>query len=46
MARAACEAADAAPEDAEHVEAAAYEKWAARWSGLAQWFVSGEGRES
>ncbi|GCB45399.1 hypothetical protein SNL152K_2689 [Streptomyces sp. NL15-2K] len=43
---AAREAADAAPEDAEHAEAAAYEKWAGRWSGLAQWFVSGEGRES
>ncbi|WP_407288168.1 TIGR02677 family protein [Streptomyces sp. BP-8] len=40
------EAADAAPEDAEHAEAVAYEKWAARWFGLAQWFVSGEGRES
>ncbi|MFE9941926.1 TIGR02677 family protein [Streptomyces hirsutus] len=43
---AARESADATPEDAEHAEAAAYEKWAARWSGLAQWFVSGEGRES
>ncbi|WP_405998010.1 TIGR02677 family protein [Streptomyces sp. NBC_00829] len=43
---AAREAADAAPEDAEHAQASAYEKWAARWSGLAQWFVSAEGRES
>lgn len=43
---AAREAADAAPEDAEHAEAAAQEKWAARWSGLAEWFVSAEGRES
>ncbi|KUN89196.1 TIGR02677 family protein [Streptomyces griseoruber] len=40
------EAADASPEDAEHAEAVAYERWAGRWSGLAQWFVSGEGRES
>jgi len=43
---AAREAGDAAPEDAEHAEAAAYEKWVARWSGLAEWFVSAEGRES
>ncbi|MDK1476374.1 TIGR02677 family protein [Streptomyces sp. 549] len=43
---AAREAADAAPEEAAHAEEAAYRKWAARWSGLAQWFVSGEGRES
>ncbi|MEV7233869.1 TIGR02677 family protein [Streptomyces sp. NPDC051020] len=40
------ESADAAPEDVEHARAAARERWAARWSGLAQWFVSGEGRES
>ncbi|WP_435837313.1 TIGR02677 family protein [Streptomyces aurantiacus] len=40
------EAADAAPEDAEHAQATAYERWTARWSGLAQWFVSEEGRES
>ncbi|MFE1286842.1 TIGR02677 family protein [Streptomyces sp. NPDC058751] len=40
------EAADAAFEDAEQAEAVAYERWAGRWSGLAQWFVSGEGRES
>lgn len=40
------EAADAAPEDAERAEAAAYERWTARWSGLTEWFVSGEGRES
>ncbi|MFE5215135.1 MULTISPECIES: TIGR02677 family protein [unclassified Streptomyces] len=43
---AAREAADAAPEDAERAAAVAYERWAARWSGLAEWFVSGEGRES
>jgi uncharacterized protein (TIGR02677 family) len=43
---AAREAADAAPEDSEQAEAAAREKWAARWSGLAEWFVSAEGRES
>ncbi|MGC9439531.1 TIGR02677 family protein [Streptomyces sp. WG5] len=43
---AAREAADAAPEDAERAEAVAYERWTARWSGLAEWFVSGEGRES
>ncbi|MFD7706103.1 TIGR02677 family protein [Streptomyces sp. NPDC059786] len=40
------EAADAAPGEAEHAEAAAYERCAGRWSGLAQWFVSEEGRES
>ncbi len=43
---AAREAADAAPEEAAHAEAAARQRWAARWSGLAEWFVSGEGRES
>ncbi|MGW1885704.1 TIGR02677 family protein [Streptomyces sp. NPDC001970] len=43
---AAREAGDASPDDTEHAEAAAYEKWAARWSGLADWFVSAEGRES
>ncbi|MFF2848445.1 TIGR02677 family protein [Streptomyces sp. NPDC058001] len=43
---AARDAADAAPEEAERAEATAYRKWAARWSGLAQWFVSAEGRES
>lgn len=43
---AAREAADAAPEDAEHAETVAYGRWAGRWSGLAQWFVSAEGRES
>ncbi|MFF9567014.1 TIGR02677 family protein [Streptomyces sp. NPDC014685] len=43
---AAREAVDASPDDAEHAEAVAYERWADRWSGLAQWFVSGEGRES
>ncbi|MEV7866570.1 TIGR02677 family protein [Streptomyces sp. NPDC088124] len=40
------EAGDAAPEEAGHAESVAYEKWAARWSGLAQWFVSGEGHEA
>ncbi|MET7850562.1 TIGR02677 family protein [Streptomyces avermitilis] len=40
------EAADAAFEEAERAEAVAYERWAARWSGLAQWFVSEEQRES
>ncbi|MEU9368990.1 TIGR02677 family protein [Streptomyces avermitilis] len=40
------EAADAAPEDAEHAQEAAYARWAARWSGLAHWFLSEEGRES
>jgi uncharacterized protein (TIGR02677 family) len=40
------EAADAAPEDADQAEAAAREKWAARWSGLAEWFVSSEERAS
>lgn len=43
---AAREAADAAPEEAAHAETVARERWAARWSGLAEWFVSGEGRES
>ncbi|MFE7929835.1 TIGR02677 family protein [Streptomyces sp. NPDC057456] len=43
---AAREAADAAPEEVERAEAVAYEKWVGRWSGLAQWFVSEEGRES
>lgn len=40
------EAADAAPEDAVHAEAAARTRWGARWAGLAEWFVSAEGRES
>ncbi|MFR9673314.1 TIGR02677 family protein [Streptomyces sp. TR02-1] len=40
------DAADAAPEDAAQAEKAARTRWAARWSGLAEWFVSGEGRES
>ncbi|WP_328771470.1 TIGR02677 family protein [Streptomyces sp. NBC_00286] len=43
---AAREAADAAPDEAESAEAQAYERWAARWSGLAAWFVSADGRES
>ncbi|MFM9442352.1 TIGR02677 family protein [Streptomyces acidiscabies] len=41
---AAREAADAAPEEAESAGAQAYERWAARWSGLASWFVSADGR--
>ena len=43
---AAREAADAAPDEAESAEAQAYERWAARWAGLAAWFVSADGRES
>ncbi|MCZ7416352.1 MULTISPECIES: TIGR02677 family protein [unclassified Streptomyces] len=43
---AAREATDAVPEEAELAEAAAHERWSARWSGLTRWFVSGEGRES
>ncbi|MFF4349098.1 TIGR02677 family protein [Streptomyces sp. NPDC001530] len=43
---AAREAADAAPDEAERAEAEAYERWTSRWSGLAAWFVSAEGRES
>ena len=43
---AAREAADAAPGEAESAEARAYERWVGRWSGLAAWFVSAEGRES
>ncbi|MGP4091969.1 TIGR02677 family protein [Streptomyces sp. KR55] len=43
---AAREAADAAPDEAESAEARAYERWAARWAGLAAWFVSADGRES
>ncbi|RPF44980.1 uncharacterized protein (TIGR02677 family) [Streptomyces sp. Ag109_G2-6] len=40
------EAADASPEEAGHAEREAYERWAGRWSGLAAWFISREGRES
>lgn len=40
------DAADAAPEEAAQAEKAAQARWAARWSGLAEWFVSGEERES
>jgi uncharacterized protein (TIGR02677 family) len=43
---AAREAADAAPDEAKSAEAQAYERWMGRWSGLAAWFVSAEGRES
>ncbi|MFC5724453.1 TIGR02677 family protein [Streptomyces gamaensis] len=43
---AAREAADAAPEDAEHAEREAYARWAARWDGLGDWFISRDGRES
>ncbi|MEU6261417.1 TIGR02677 family protein [Streptomyces sp. NPDC047043] len=43
---AAREAADAAPDEADSAEARAYERWAGRWSGLAAWFVSADGRES
>ncbi|MFI1972859.1 TIGR02677 family protein [Streptomyces cinnamoneus] len=43
---AAREATDAAPEDAETAEEEAYARWAAKWSGLAAWFVSADGRES
>ncbi|MEV4867690.1 TIGR02677 family protein [Streptomyces syringium] len=40
------EAADAAPEDAEHAGREAYVRWTGRWDGLAAWFVSRDGRES
>ncbi|MDN3025731.1 TIGR02677 family protein [Streptomyces sp. S.PB5] len=40
------EAADGAPDEAESAEARAYERWVARWSGLAAWFVSADGRDS
>ncbi|MGW7209687.1 TIGR02677 family protein [Streptomyces sp. NPDC054837] len=43
---AAREAGDAAPDEAESAEAQAYARWVARWSGLAAWFVSADGRES
>ncbi|MDT0318430.1 TIGR02677 family protein [Streptomyces millisiae] len=41
---AAREAADAAPEEADHAERAALGRWAARWSGLTAWFVSRDAR--
>lgn len=40
------EAADASPEEAEHAEREAYERWAGRWAGLTGWFISRAGRES
>lgn len=43
---AAREAEDAAPEEAETAEAQGHARWAGRWSGLAAWFVSADGRES
>ncbi|MFD3805837.1 TIGR02677 family protein [Streptomyces sp. NPDC058619] len=45
-AAAAREAADASPEETEHAEWAAYQRWSGRWTGLAAWFISREGRES
>ncbi|MFJ6482921.1 TIGR02677 family protein [Streptomyces sp. NPDC091682] len=45
-AAAAREAADASPEEVEHAEKEAYERWAGRWAGLAAWFISRDGRES
>lgn len=45
-AAAAREAADSTPQEAEHAEQAAYERWAGRWAGLAAWFLSRDGRES
>lgn len=41
---AARESADASPDEAGHAETRAYQRWAARWSGLAAWFVSDDGR--
>jgi uncharacterized protein (TIGR02677 family) len=40
------EATDAAPGEAAHAASAAHQRWLARWRGLADWFVSAEGRES
>ncbi|MFI1864544.1 TIGR02677 family protein [Streptomyces jumonjinensis] len=40
------EAADASPEEAEHAEREAYDRWAGRWTGLAAWFISRDGRAS
>ncbi|OKH93343.1 TIGR02677 family protein [Streptomyces uncialis] len=45
-AAAAREAADASPEEADHAEGEAYQRWYGRWTGLAAWFISREGRES
>ncbi|GAA3477253.1 TIGR02677 family protein [Streptomyces yanii] len=45
-AAAAREALDASPGEAERAEERAYEQWAGRWSGLAAWFLSRDGRES
>ncbi|WP_435973572.1 TIGR02677 family protein [Streptomyces sp. Qhu_M48] len=45
-AAAAREAADASPEETEHAEREAYQRWSRRWTGLAAWFISREGRES
>jgi uncharacterized protein (TIGR02677 family) len=43
---AAREAADASPGEAERAEARAYAQWQSRWSSLAAWFLSRDGRES
>ncbi|MEV8477075.1 TIGR02677 family protein [Streptomyces sp. NPDC051173] len=43
---AAREAADAAPEEAEHAEREACARWTGRWDGLAAWFISRDGHES
>ncbi|MFD3675601.1 TIGR02677 family protein [Streptomyces sp. NPDC058613] len=40
------EAVDASPEEADHAEREAYDRWAGRWTGLAAWFISRDGRES
>ncbi|MFJ3901294.1 TIGR02677 family protein [Streptomyces sp. NPDC090025] len=45
-AAAAREAADATPQEARYAEQAAYQRWADRWTGLAAWFLSRDGRES
>ncbi|GAA3884355.1 TIGR02677 family protein [Streptomyces sedi] len=43
---AAREAEDAAPGEAEQAAELGYRRWQVRWRGLAEWFVSEEGRES
>ncbi|MFF2407653.1 TIGR02677 family protein [Streptomyces sp. NPDC058092] len=43
---AAREAADASPGETEQAEARAFGQWESRWSGLASWFLSRDGRES
>ncbi|MFD9599676.1 TIGR02677 family protein [Streptomyces sp. NPDC059970] len=43
---AAREAADASPGETEQAEARAFGQWQGRWSGLASWFLSRDGRES